>query len=811
MSHLKSVPKTHAFVMPRHRRYLFLIDSKEPSELIMKLIRDNYKLWGGRFNPFVPVYEQEIPEGYQPVIKHCDPDFIYYSPGVDINAVKQQLTHCHPKEYLPLREDGMNNFSGVFSGYMLAEENHSIYYFFRNRSFMHTTPSVDKSVPNVYKLSFGFQPRYIDQGMAITGYKSLEINNDNIRDINRIMCEELPSLTSMLCELKSDPRLFDPENDWDANKFELIIYNPENAFEDLLYFWNRRLFQYKGQRRLNQLIATAQEIRELIMDDHFEVSLTTMMSAEVYVVSGSCPPEELDELVAEIRPHFTRLRISTHVKSEFPYPVIRPVTTDYSVKYTVKQVLNDVKDYLQFPSPFSSNYLPADSSYMMDVSLVLQKDHQENELKLPFKTSTTFITRTPGRIDKNNRISLVIDRHEPGSDFYIPSGPELISMRLSYLVQDETSQRISIGGSQPSPAGLKLTSFVNLFSENWHEIDYYMSDPFWHNLIKQVTYFGKTDSISLLSPEMKEENQDVAKSSAEHYSIHVPVKDKSHYEKLNKSNIAELKGIFCNKDLSNELTRYYFRHREALRKKLSRHVETTDPQVLRDIIYNSVRADMLNPINSSLQYFLSVGILFLGMRVKCKHCGSHEWYTLKMLDNRMECKGCLNIISPSVTSELYYKFNDVIVNNVKSFSKPNGEESEGNYIVLRTLAYFHERDSSRIRSFIYGPCLDITIEYMGKLVATDIDLIFIQDGKLTIGEAKVLTTDFNKKVINNMIQIANLVRPDRIMLAYQKGPDIESKLKQIKAALENPDCEVVSFKIPGLFHKTGRIFGVKDE
>jgi len=809
MSRQQFVPKTHAFAMPRHMRYLFLIDNLETSTLIIELIMDNYKLWGGRFNPFVPVYQNKIPEAYKPIVRHCDPDFIYYSPGVDIDSVRKELSFCHPKTFVALREDGRNNFPGVFAAYMLAEANYSVFSSFRNRSFMHTSHDSDAAVPAFYKLSFGFQPRYVDQHLAFAGYKSLEINKGNLGDINRVMCEELPSLTSVISELKCDPRLFNPENDWDANKFEFIIYKPDNAFEDLLYFWNRRLFQYKGQIKPNQIIATFEEVQDLLKDDHFEVSLTTMISDKIYVTSRSYEIEELEKLVVAIKKRFSRLSVSARLKSEFPYAVVRVVETDYQAKNTTKQVLTDVKDYLRFPSPFSGNYLPTDCSYMVDISLVSQKDHLENELKFPIKTSTHFITTIPSRIDKNNRLSLIIKNHEPGADFYIPTGSELIGMRLSYLDQNEKLDRILISEPHPSSAGLKLTSFVNLFNGNWHEIDYYLSDPFWYNLIKRVTLFSKELSISLLPTRVEETIVDSTQIAVKQVDAATPVKNKNQYEKLRKSNIADLNGVFCNKDLSNEITRYYFDSRETLREKLlALKIDGNDPQILRDFIYRSVKEDMARPINTSLQYFVGAGILFLGMRVKCRHCGSHEWYALKMLDNRMECKGCLNRISPSVTSELYYKFNDVIVNSVKSFSKPNGEEYEGNYVVLRILAHIHESHSSQIRSFVYGPCLDIKIEHKGRSVETDIDLVFIQNGKLVIGEAKVLTSDFTKKTIESVIRIANLIKPDQVMLAYQKGADIESKVELVKQALEDPDCEVVGLKIPRSFHKTGRLFGI---
>jgi hypothetical protein len=49
--------------MARPRRLAFLVDPEAcPRELVDSLFEANYGLWGGRFNPILPVREGEIDE-----------------------------------------------------------------------------------------------------------------------------------------------------------------------------------------------------------------------------------------------------------------------------------------------------------------------------------------------------------------------------------------------------------------------------------------------------------------------------------------------------------------------------------------------------------------------------------------------------------------------------------------------------------------------------------------------------------------------------------------------------------------------------
>ena len=55
----------------------------------LKLICANQKLWGGRYNPIIPIHENTISKKYISLIENYDPDYIFYSNGINPEIIKE--------------------------------------------------------------------------------------------------------------------------------------------------------------------------------------------------------------------------------------------------------------------------------------------------------------------------------------------------------------------------------------------------------------------------------------------------------------------------------------------------------------------------------------------------------------------------------------------------------------------------------------------------------------------------------------------------------------------------------------------------
>ena len=88
----------------RPYRLAFLVDPAAcPPELLDALFAANYELWGGRFNPIVPVCKGDIDEVFWSLLRYVDPDLVYtYTPltQTTIDRIDQEVVpwriEAHP-------------------------------------------------------------------------------------------------------------------------------------------------------------------------------------------------------------------------------------------------------------------------------------------------------------------------------------------------------------------------------------------------------------------------------------------------------------------------------------------------------------------------------------------------------------------------------------------------------------------------------------------------------------------------------------------------------------------------------------------
>jgi hypothetical protein len=93
----------------RPYRLAFLVDPGAcPAELLDELFETNYGLWGGRFNPIVPVSKGEIDEAFWSLLRYVDPDLIYtYTPLTQntIDRIGREIVpwriEAHPAHLAP--------------------------------------------------------------------------------------------------------------------------------------------------------------------------------------------------------------------------------------------------------------------------------------------------------------------------------------------------------------------------------------------------------------------------------------------------------------------------------------------------------------------------------------------------------------------------------------------------------------------------------------------------------------------------------------------------------------------------------------
>src|SRR6266852_6309403 len=85
-------------------RLAFLVNADTcQAELLDALFEANYGLWGGRFNPIIPVRDGEVSEPFWCLLKYVDPDIVYtYAPLSEglVKGLERDLVPCRIEVFM---------------------------------------------------------------------------------------------------------------------------------------------------------------------------------------------------------------------------------------------------------------------------------------------------------------------------------------------------------------------------------------------------------------------------------------------------------------------------------------------------------------------------------------------------------------------------------------------------------------------------------------------------------------------------------------------------------------------------------------
>lgn len=198
-------------------------------------------------------------------------------------------------------------------------------------------------------------------------------------------------------------------------------------------------------------------------------------------------------------------------------------------------------------------------------------------------------------------------------------------------------------------------------------------------------------------------------------------------------------------------------------KLLKERVELFVETVLKE-------SELLALLKTQFNNMCQLNVLLKGFKVKCPNCASRFWYHLNEIQDKVICKGCLEVINFPIELPFSYKLNDLIRNNLWKRKYEAGSQSnsglkdiyDGNLAVILTLAFL----SKGANSFEYSAQVNIFGSTSYKIII-DLDIVCQIDGKLIIGESKINSAGFfenNFKSIKRLVGISKHIRPDKILV-----------------------------------------------
>jgi hypothetical protein len=680
---------------PRHLRYMFFIDSEASYEIVLELIKKNLRLWGGRYNPIVPVTAGVIDPAYLGLIRHYDPDIILHSGSVDPEMIKR-LRLFSPSAYLNL-DLPATAVLGVRALYLL-----SIIGRHRPVILPFGLYKVESPLRDYFHVNFGIEGHsYVGDDLLAIDRNKLSVGPSDFDQLHFLLHGEQPVLQSELAGIGLHTTILRNAVDTLPDSFEIVLAKDTSSTADLLYFWNRRLYEC-----FNILYITVEQLTHLSNDIHFGGFLFDLApSQHITMVSRSIQESDLKDLVAEHLNSAEYHRIFLHKNVDhFPFNVDTDSETMWMpTGRPVIQTLN-THDTALFVPPFPfSGAITGMQKWAIDLEILELRENEQREIMFPRTTNAGGLTpNADGRINGQRRLnyyaggerSLKHVQHLKVSPF-----PDIIQELISAPVIDGVQVKTKYQAVGPHDPSNRLTAFIELFRGNFSLIEEYLADRFWTKLFDELCTSEKAagDAISL-------------------------------------------------KDLH------------------SRCKMAMEQQGIVFGVWPATRnndENLMLGLQEMLQDLTTLRVFIPGHTLKCTRCSTIAWYPLEQVTSRVRCAGCMEAFQLPIDPAFTYRLNSLVQKNIFQ----SKTQRDGNLTIIRTLAHLAKLAPHGIEFSpqlnLYADFSTRTPETDLDIVAFQHNRFIIGESKYNSTE---FNADSHKSLLG-LVEVALAVRPDQVLIS----------------------------------------------
>jgi len=709
------VEREHPYTItakPRHLKLMFFIDEDYPVAQLRKLIIKNLSFWGGRTNPIIPVSQGEIKPEWRQVVSYYDPDYCFISPGVDREFIKGvcEQNDLNPVEILELDERLSDVRSIHYANLMPLIPKMKL-------PNVYNLLGIETPLHDYYKLNF-----FVDETLPVNkvGYSHIAndwlfkghelslVNKGNFSQVNSIL-SQTGNITKLSDINTSEGKLraLNPE----FHGFELVIAKDGKGFAELLYHWNKGLYDIHCREVLT-LILTESDLQHLITDKKFKAILKKLSGNHltINIVSFSLNESELKTIVDTLTTFTEHNSFEAKPVSNFPYTIMDKLGLNQQKFYereTAQVIFKSQPFIFMPPLSFQVEFQPDGPLYGCDLKISEVLGPYNKSLRFPMKFNADVMLQTTSRVNRSRQLSVVVknDLHIEGKlnlniiDFYY-----VISMTVtSPKVTGSTGIKNIYKHISYSDSSNKLAHFLKLFNNEFLFLQDFVHDKFWNDLFLELTDNARAEGDTITFQEI--------------------------FERCHKI-MLETGQVFTTKEEGR---------------------------------FNLENLQL--GIKDTLQTLSDHKIFLPGFVIKCSHCSSRVWYSIKDIQETITCKGCSNDNHFKAENPIAYKLNNLIKNNYGMKSAKGVFVPDGNMTAIRTLLHLWNK---AVNSFQYLPQIDIYDCTGSHKPMTDLDVVAISAGTFYIGECKHssdLFFDSGNKSLLNLIEIAATTKPDKIILA----------------------------------------------
>jgi hypothetical protein len=726
---------------PRHLRYVCFVDSQIGHELLLALMANCQRMWGGRYTPIVPVHDNVVSDGYLGLLKHYDPDYVLCSAGVDKEAI-QNLRLFNPLGYFDIDDrGGSDEFSGVYALHLVSQFDQGT-----KILFSEGISNLEHPLLDFYKLNFDvIRYTYAGDDEITKHLQPIKLTEENFATLNQTLHQQKPIYRSKLARINTDIPDLQAVDYLHYDLTEIVVARDKDSIVDLLYFWNRLLFQGR-----NALYLTVEELVLLCNDQFFGGVLYDMSTYEhpIEVVSLTLTKTEIEDLITNsLRPISFHRAFRHRDIASFPFEVRG--ASGYRARDSKERATNHTlmteKGLVHLPLPsFLSDITNGTGKWAVDMEISQSVADHRNQLLFPLTARSESIERQyKGRVRLDRQLSLVVPDYRYNTldaRLEIPSFPSLLRQLVMMPVIHGTMIHTKLRDLGPHDSSNRLAAFLRIFNNDFDVIWSFFSDKFWVDTFEKLAISGKVAGDAIT------------------------------FDELVTNCVATLRNLGI---------------------ELGPRESTIQNE-------GNLRLGLRRTVQELCDY----RALLTGFKLKCSHCASIFWYPLKNTAELVNCFGCLQDFVFFVEQPFAYKLNDIIKNNLFQ----SQTQRDGNLTVIRALANLHSRARN---GFGYSTQVNLYDNTTTYKPVSDLDIAALVDGKLVIGEAKHSSKLFfqdNRKSLLSLIEAAKEIHPDELMLVcYEDEHDKLNRASQFLAhyfrnEIYKPTITTLLIEKPTYFH-----------
>ncbi|MBW4888907.1 hypothetical protein KXQ82_04245 [Mucilaginibacter sp. HMF5004] len=722
---------------PRNLKLLFFVRHDFSKDSLVKLLLNNLRIWGGRYNPIVPVYNGEVNDGWKSFLTYQDPDYIYYTKGIDRGSMVGLCDEIglYPTELIEL--DERQEIKGVHIANLMPYLSQTGILEPKNLW------EVENPLKDYFKLNFLVEDSFPANHNRLQNHMVIPVGKDNFASIHHHVGEHRFFRNTLISGYNTQNwqlRLAQP----DHHAFELVIGRDDNPFEELIYHWNKESYA-THHRELQTVFLTYRELDLLLQDDYFKKALKTLSGDQIKIniVSFSLTGEELEQAAKSLQGFAVYNQFEVKDRSNFPFAIMdrEGLHQKTSNEKSEVQVIQHSHPFIFLPQlSFRLEFTPFTQAYAVDLRIAEVLSPFNQILRFPRNLNTQFYVEKSSRVRRNREIAITInqsDHLEGKLQLTIPKFFDVVrSVVINPRITGSDDFKNIYYDVRYSDGSNRMAQFLKLFNNNFSFVEEFIGDKFWNDIFLKLTDNSRTEGDTILFENIFEECQKIMIETGKE----IKAKGESRF------------------------------NLENLRKGLT----------------------------DTIQELTDHKIFLPGFIIKCRHCASKIWYSLSEIQHAITCKGCSNINHFAAENPIAYKLNHLVKNNIGMKNDEGKFMPDGNMTAIRTLV--HLRNSSP-GSFQYLPQIDIYGCDDQSKPKTDLDIIAMVGGKLFIGECKHTSSKFHverKKSLDNLLELALTIQPDKIILSCSKdnGTDLNKAVNYLRSKISDWKCkpEIVPYR-----------------